>query len=191
MGQCTAVEIARLMSIVPEWRRKEAEKFKHEIGQFCCLKSWEMLMELVGEKATESIRKNEFGKPYFEEAELFFSISHCKKGILVMVSESECGADIEELERKISDPLIEKTMNEEEIRTIGGDKDEFIRFWTQKEALLKKRGTGITDDLPIVLEQKEEEILTYLDQENGFAWSICQDKFSEEEKKMLSQTFAG
>ena len=116
---------------------------------------------------------NEYGKPRLTEewAERmqtpfrFFSISHCKEGIAVAVSEHETGIDIESRTRRISDGLAERVMNEQEqyhIATHPDPKTAFIELWTKKEAVLKLRGTGIIDDMRDVLTGNEHiETLLY------------------------------
>ena len=95
---------------------------------------------------------NEHGKPTFRlsplASRLYFSISHCKTGIAVVLDDQPVGIDIEAI-RKADEELIERTMNAEEQAQImaKGREDErartFTRFWTQKEAVVKCMGTGI------------------------------------------------
>ena len=73
-------------------RREQALKYKHTFGQFCCLKSWLMLQNLVEIPKYRDIdfRYNEHGKPYWENGP-YFSISHCKAGIAVAVDDVKGG----------------------------------------------------------------------------------------------------
>ena len=141
MEQCTEAEVQRMLPLVSEQRREQALRFKHTLGQFCCLKSWLMLKELsVFSHQHSEFRYNEHGKPYIPGGP-HFSISHCKEGIAVAVDDQPIGIDIEAI-RHADDELIARTMNEEEQRQIHSDRD-FTRLWTQKEAVVKWRGTGI------------------------------------------------
>lgn len=146
MEECTEAEVARLLPLVSAQRREQALQFKHTFGQFCCLKSWLMLQELManGKCPMAHWRYNEHGKPYIENGP-FFSISHCKESIAVAVDEQPVGVDIEGI-RHAYDELIRRTMNEEEQAEIVAAEDRdraFTRFWTQKEAIVKCLGTGI------------------------------------------------
>ena len=174
MNLATEAEVGRLLMLVPEWRAEQARQYTHVFGSFCCLKSWAMLQELVPEAATESVRLGEQGKPYFTKLPLYFSISHCKNGIAVLVSERECGVDIESLDRKVSKALMEHTMSEEELHEIDSQPEQFIALWTRKEALLKRRGTGLTDELKEALRDASEKIETRIEREKGYAYSICE-----------------
>lgn len=138
MEECTETEVQRLLPQVSAQRREQALRFKHTLGQFCCLKSWLMLNAMhIGEM---EFLYNEHGKPYLEGGP-FFSISHCKEGIAVAIDDQPVGIDIEAI-RNVDQDLVLRTMNEEEQRQIHSNRD-FTRLWTQKEAILKMEGTGI------------------------------------------------
>ena len=175
MGQCTQQEVERLLKVVSLQRRNQALKFKFLFGQFACLKSYEMLMQLLGRTDDMNIdfQYNEHGKPYLPD-ERYFSISHCKQGIAVAIDDNPIGIDIESI-RDADDSLIRYTMNEEETRQILSSvnrSEAFITLWTKKEALLKMRGTGITDEIKNVL-TTAGHIETIVNPEKGYVVSIA------------------
>ena len=93
-----------------------------------------------------------YGQPYWPDGP-YFSISHCRTAIAVVVHERPVGIDVESL-RTETEGLVERTMNaseQQQIKTSADPTKAFIALWTQKEALLKCRGTGIIDDLHSVL----------------------------------------
>ena len=156
MEECTEAEVNRMVPLVSDQRREQALRYKHAMGQFCCLKSWVLLRDLL--KTTtkplqnhlqtpiewQKMEYNEHGKPFLPNGP-FFSISHCKAGIAVAVDEQPIGIDIESIRHADKD-LIERTMNEEEqrlIRSAAQPDRMFTRLWTQKEAVVKAEGTGI------------------------------------------------
>ena len=176
MTRCSEAEVQRLLPLVSAQRREQALRFKHLHGRFTCLKSYEMLKQCVAEILADDsenlmFRKNlqhwnghfvynEHGKPFMQDSctmkaieSVDFSISHCKNGIVVALSDRPIGVDIESFHH--AEPsLLRKTMNEREIAEIQNavnPKIMFTRLWTQKEALLKLQGTGIVDELPDVL----------------------------------------
>ena len=151
MNECTETEVQRMLPLVSEQRRQQALRYKHTLGRYCCLKSWLMLKDLMGMEVEWEY--NEHGKPYFEDGP-FFSISHCKAGIAVVIDEKPIGIDIESI-RHADPELIERTMNAEERQQIQSDRD-FTRLWTQKEAVVKALGTGITS-----FEQLQNILSTY------------------------------
>ena len=170
MTQCSEQEVARLLPLVSAQRREQALSYKHTFGQYCCLQSYKMLCELLAEwgrvhqlpiNQQPIFLYNDYGAPYIEGGP-HFSISHCKRGIAVAVSENPIGIDIEAI-RTFSPELMRKTMNEDEqlrITSSAIPEVEFIRFWTQKEALLKLQGTGIISDLHYVLTHAQDVFWT-------------------------------
>ena len=142
MEECTEAEVQRMLPLVSAQRREQALKYKHTLGQFCCLKSWLMLqegLEVMG-YGLRDWKYNEHGKPYWENGP-YFSISHCKQGIAVAIDDQPIGIDIEAI-RNVDQDLILRTMNEEEQKQIHSNRD-FTRLWTQKEAIVKAQGVGI------------------------------------------------
>ena len=170
MTQCSEQEVARLLPLVSAQRREQALGYKHTFGQYCCLQSYKMLCELLAEwsrvhqlpiNQQPIFLYNDYGAPYIEGGP-HFSISHCKTGIAVAVSENSIGIDIEYI-RSFKPELMRKTMNEDEqlrITSSAIPEVEFIRFWTQKEALLKLQGTGIISDLHHVLAHVQDVFWT-------------------------------
>ena len=170
MTQCSEQEVARLLPLVSAQRREQALGYKHTFGQYCCLQSYTMLCDLLAEwgrvhqlpiNQQPIFLYNDYGAPYIEGGP-HFSISHCKRGIAVAVSENPIGIDIEAI-RTFSPELMRKTMNEDEqlrITSSAIPEVEFIRFWTQKEALLKLQGTGIISDLHHVLAHVQDVFWT-------------------------------
>ena len=166
MNECSEQEIARLLPLVSEQRREQALRYKHSFGLFCCLKSYIMLCDLLAEwgrvhqlpiNEQPTFLYNNYGAPYIEGGP-YFSISHCKTGIAVAISENPIGIDIEVI-RTFKPELMRKTMNLTEQQHIISSTNpdlEFIRLWTQKEAYLKLKGTGIITDLHNTLAQKQD-----------------------------------
>ena len=156
MTQCSEQEVARLLPLVSAQRREQALRFTHLFGQYCCLKSYEMLLQLLASTytlhSTPTFLYNEYGAPSIKNGP-YFSISHCKSGIAVAVSKQPIGIDIETV-RPLKVDLVKKTMNplEEEVIFFDTQPDwAFTRLWTRKEAFLKMKGTGIINDLHAAL----------------------------------------
>ena len=184
MTQCNEQEVTRLLPLVSAQRREQALGYKHTFGQYCCLQSYKMLCELLAEwsrvhqlpiNQQPIFLYNDYGAPYIEGGP-HFSISHCKRGIAVAVSENPIGIDIESI-RSFKPELMRKTMNEDEqlrITSSAIPEVEFIRFWTQKEALLKLQGTGIISDLHHVLAHVQDVFWTEISPlDKGYICTIC------------------
>ena len=189
MTQCSEQTIARLLPMVSHQRREQALRYQHTFGQFCCLKSYLMLCELLLEwgrthstpytlHPTPTFLYNEYGAPYIEGGP-HFSISHCKTGIAVAVSENSIGIDIETI-REFKPELMRKTMSpteQERITLCAKPEEEFIRLWTQKEALVKLQGTGIITDLHHILDDIQDIVWTeIIHPSSNYICTICKSR---------------
>ena len=172
-----------MLALVSPQRREQALRYKHTLGRFCCLKSWLMLRDLLDEGMKELMDEweyNEHGKPSFHlsplTSHLYFSLSHCKQGIAVAVSDQPVGIDIEGI-RHAEQDLIERTMNREEQALICSDRD-FTRLWTQKEAVLKAEGTGIEsfEQLQGVLSRLPSALSLQTIEKDNYIYSIANGK---------------
>ena len=182
MTACSEQEVARLLPLVSEQRREQALRYTHMFGQYCCLKSYELLTQLLVKWGGDNVDKmpefvyNEHGAPYLAIGP-YFSISHCKQGIAVVVSDRPVGIDIEGL-RKVDDGLVRKTMNVEEqaqIAAAANPEQEFIRLWTRKEAYVKMQGTGIISDMHEILQNTHAlQWHEIVDINKGYICTICE-----------------
>lgn len=178
MEECTETEVQRMLPLVSAQRREQALRYKHTFGQYCCLKSWLMLQDLVEIPKYRDIdfRYNEHGKPYWENGP-YFSISHCKQGIAVAIDDQPIGIDIEGIRHADAD-LIARTMNEEErlrIKELGIR--EFTRLWTRKEAVVKAQGVGIQsfEQLQHIISKSRDLEISTFEKEN-YIYSIAYGK---------------
>lgn len=178
MECCTEEEVRRLMPLASAQRRAEALKFKHTFGQYACLKSYEMLRQLVDGTDPLTFVIGEHGKPTLAELpHIHFNISHCKAAIAVAVDDKPIGIDVERFIEP-SQSLLRYCMSDEEaaqVRQSEHPDREFAALWTRKEALVKYHGTGITTDLKQLLSHPDPtvRITTTLVAEKGYAVSIA------------------
>lgn len=91
----------------------------------------------------------EYGKPYLPDyPDVHFNISHSGEYVACSVSDKPTGVDIQKISEYKSD-VAEKVCNEKELKQIESSSDsasEFIKLWTQKEAVLKMYGVGIASE---------------------------------------------
>ena len=182
MAQCTELDVARLLPMVSDQRRAQALAYKHLHGQYCCLKSYEMLMHLLHTTlyachTPPTFLYNEHGQPRIEGGPCF-SISHCKHAIAVAISDNPIGIDIEHL-RTAKPELVARTMNQGEQEHIWQSENPdwaFTQLWTQKEAVLKMLGTGITsiDSIKNTLVALDNiELQTKVHMDKQYAYSLA------------------
>ncbi len=92
-----------------------------------------------------SYRYGEDGKPYLENENVFFSISHSGDYVLCCLSDREIGCDIEKI-RDYNPKIAKRFFTEKETLLLEDKVTEDYNFsvlWTLKESILKKEGTGI------------------------------------------------
>ncbi len=152
-------QVEVLLAALPVWRREKALRYKYLQGRAECAVAYiELLRGLrmcYGIEGCPTFSYNEHGKPFLKEhPDIHFSISHCKEAVGCFLSDRPCGLDIERI-RTAKPDLVRHTMSPKEEGAIFRSPFPdiaFTRLWTQKEAVLKLYGTGITDELHHVLE---------------------------------------
>ena len=173
----------RLIASLPQWRREVALRYKHLQGRRESAVGYIELMRglrlCFGINDTSAFAYNEHGKPYLKaHPDIHFSISHCREAVGCLVGDHPCGFDVEHI-RKAKPDLVRHTMSPKEAETIFSDPFPdiaFTRLWTQKEAVLKLKGTGIVDDLHSVLEPDKLQGIELQTVENlyrGYIYSIA------------------
>ena len=90
------------------------------------------------------IIKNEYGKPYFENNDIYFNISNSDSIVVAAVSDKEIGIDIQKI--KYNEAIVNRTFTESEKQYLNKSSDKkkvFTLIWTMKESYVKKIGIGV------------------------------------------------
>jgi phosphopantetheinyl transferase len=85
------------------------------------------------------IKKTDFGKPYLENNPIYFNLSHSNNAILIGISTSEIGVDIQEITNKPFEKSFKKLFPNYPTPT----QENFYILWTRYEALVKALGKSI------------------------------------------------
>ncbi|HAK39001.1 MAG TPA: hypothetical protein DCO63_02940 [Streptococcus sp.] len=149
--------VEKALSSLPYDRQREALKYAYND----CINSiigYRLLEHLINDSLNiEKIPKisyTQYGKPYFKIKQglrkLYFNISHTDGCVVVAVSNSKVGVDVETI-RNMDLSIKEMFLSTKEIEKICSEswaaKSEATRIWTLKESYLKMKGTGLVDDL--------------------------------------------
>lgn len=142
------------MPLLPADRAERVKRFRFDKDKKRSAAAW-LLLRLALRREYGTAEPGEFtfgehGKPFLAgHPEVFFSLSHCKEAVICALSDSEVGADAQELsepspgmEKRIFSPAEAEAMRTAEDKALF-----FTAVWTGKEAELKRRGTGITESL--------------------------------------------
>jgi 4'-phosphopantetheinyl transferase len=95
--------------------------------------------------------KSENGKPFLENKNVHFNLSHSGNWVVIAYSNEEVGIDAEVI-RPVNYRIAERFFSPKEVRKLnskdGKEKlDYFFDLWTLKESFLKLIGTGLTRSL--------------------------------------------
>lgn len=173
-----------MLARLPLWRREKALSFRYDIDRFLCAKSFlvleEMLRARYGIEHCPEFSYERNGKPYIREYPgIFFNISHCRRGIAVVVADRPVGVDIEEINYDAT--LAGVILNQEELSAVRAAENadvKFTTFWTLKESFLKLTGEGIKDDMKNVLSEADGvRFTTEVRRSDGFVFSSATFKF--------------
>ena len=134
--------------------RKHILEKKHPRVLGESLAAWNLLADMLTDcgQPMPQVDFLENGKPIFVGSPLHFSLSHSGRLVAVLLSDAPCGADIQIMDKPISDALIRRVLNERE-RSEGAD---FFDVWTLKECLGKLSGDGLR-----ILEEKSVDFAAY------------------------------
>ena len=150
--------IEKCLSFFPQWRRDKMLNYKFLKGKIQCALAYLLLIHALREEGVFSDMPEffygEHQKPYLRNYPGWhFNFSHCKNAVCCVLSHEEVGVDIEEI-KEYKESLAEYVCNEEEFKALNGSDnqaDGFYKLWTQKEAVFKMLGSGITKDIKNVL----------------------------------------
>ncbi|MBW1295677.1 4'-phosphopantetheinyl transferase family protein [Aquimarina litoralis] len=87
--------------------------------------------------------KDSFGKPYIENCNIHFNISHSENTVVCAFSKKNIGVDIEEI-NNLDVTMFDNVFSSDEMEKINKDGvSRFYEFWTIKEAVSKAIGQGL------------------------------------------------
>lgn len=96
-------------------------------------------------------KTNQFHKPYIalkSYKNVYFNISHTSSHFAMILSNTECGIDIEQdNHKKIEKTMLELVLTKQEQNILKKNDISFYTFWTLKEAHLKALGKGLLEPL--------------------------------------------
>ena len=127
------------------------QKIKNSLGTFYysfSKTSKELLEIALKEEGITSykILKSKNGKPYLENSNIFYNISHKNKMVGLIISNSEVGLDIEYIDTEnIKRKSTLKYFFTEKERESITNNEELLTLWTKKESYIKLNGGMLRD----------------------------------------------
>lgn len=183
-SEISPAELEHKIMLLPEWRRVEALRYRHHLGRLQCAESYLLmcrgLREYYGISVQPTFVRSEGGKPaLLEYPEIYFNLSHCKRGLMCALSDAQVGCDIESIQDPLKPDLVHYCCNEEETASVFAAANPALRFtelWTRKEALVKLTGEGLTDDIRAILTSPRASgvsLDTQTCEKEGFAYTVA------------------
>lgn len=127
------------------------QKIKNSLGTFyySFSKTSKELLEIAlkEEKITSyKISESINGKPYIDNSNIFYNISHKNKMVGLIISDSEVGLDIEyvDTENIKRKSTLKYFFTEKERESITNN-EELLALWTKKESYIKLNGGMLRD----------------------------------------------
>lgn len=127
------------------------QKIKNSLGTFyySFSKTSKELLEIVLKEegiTSYKISKSINGKPYIDNSNIFYNISHKNKMVGLIISDSEVGLDIEyiDTENIKRKSTLKYFFTEKERKSITTN-EELLTLWTKKESYIKLNGGMLRD----------------------------------------------
>ena len=154
-----------LLPSLPKERTEKVCRLKMQKDKKNCAGAYTLLKYALKQEGIENFETcmGQNGKPYLKDIPLFFNLSHTDCGFICAVSQSEIGADIQTI-KEPSGSLLKKVCSEKELQTVTNAENparEFTRFWTLKEAAIKKNAGVLADYAKYEFSEDETDFYKY------------------------------
>ena len=144
-------EFLNLYAHADKNRQNKADRLRNNPDKKLSIAAGELVRKAVSEKF--NIDKNDIrfrvgknGKPYIENIDIEFSISHSGDIAMCAISDKPVGLDIEKI-RDININVVKRMFAADEQRYVlekwSLSKQRFFEVWTRKEAYAKMLGKGV------------------------------------------------
>ncbi len=168
-------------------KKKEPRSVKESISALL------LLARLLDKSEIKSddivLRREQSGKPYFQEADIYFSLTHSKGYVAAVLSDScRVGLDLEasEITAEKAAKLAERYFTDDELEGSRRSVEAFKRLWTKKESYSKMRGITLAEYIKsskignTELEQnKNEPFYLYLES-HSHPLTVCLERVDEQ-----------
>ena len=188
-----SINLGDYISVLSVEEKERFHRYKNEKAQFTFLTARYFLRLLLSQKifrdkSEASLANNDnfpsliiettpSGKPYLKDyPSLFFNLSHTDNLILIAISNSPVGVDVEKNERNADkEAIIKHFFSKKEQLTFFSLPEEqrqlaFVKGWTRKEAILKATGEGLSkmNDYEVSFEPETDMPIINTDKEHKF-----------------------
>jgi 4'-phosphopantetheinyl transferase len=133
------------VELLTDSRVERVHRLKARKDKVRCLVGGLLLRSVCGVTDDGKLRYGAHGKPYLKRDGVFFSLSHSGDYVILAVSGSENGADIEKVKpRAFAAAKRCFTAGELDWLRLNDTDEAFFILWTAKEAVMKAAGMGFS-----------------------------------------------
>lgn len=176
------LDISEALRQVSPQRAAYALRYGRELDQRLSLAVFLLLQQALREeyglKEVPEFAFGPNGKPYLKEhPEIHFNLSHCSRAAMCVVADHPVGCDIETVPDELDLELCRYCFNEEEVASILASDSPTIAFtalWTQKEALLKLTGTGLSSPCHPATQPPSHSVThSHVSPDRSYVYTVC------------------
>ena len=156
------------------------QKIKNSLGTFyySFSKTIKELLEIALKEegiTSYKISKSINGKPYIDNSNIFYNISHKNKMVGLIISNSEVGLDIEyiDTENIKRESTLKYFFTEKERESITTNED-LLTLWTKKESYIKLNGGMLRDAIGLDINNTNVIFDTF--KLDNYIITICKSK---------------
>jgi 4'-phosphopantetheinyl transferase len=133
------------IDLVTNSRKKRIHAYKQTADKARCLAAGLLLRKFCGITDDSQLTSLENGKPYLKDSDMYFNISHSGNYVVLALSKSEVGVDIEKI-TPYCDAVALHCFTPPEIEWMRkeGSDEAFYWLWTAKESIMKASGCGFS-----------------------------------------------
>lgn len=172
-----------LIELLPSHRRKAVMRYRQEADRARGAAAFLLLKKALMPLGISDIEfeLGEHKKPYLKgQKGIYFNLSHSGSFVMCCVSGSECGCDVQEIEKPL-DQIARRFFSPDEtayLSELTEDRRliESYRIWAMKESFIKATGEGMSKDLQTfsVLEERiEDHYIRSYEAAEGYAFACC------------------
>ena len=167
ISQLKFSDVKELYLKVSEERKKRIDRYKIEEDKVRGVISQSLIMKMLTQELNMDpsdivIKKNEYGKPFIEDIDIYFNVSHSGHWVVGAIDKKPIGIDIEEIKERGYKKLAKRFFTEDENNYILEEDslNRFFRIWTMKESYIKTDGRGMSIPLNTYSIKFDSELIT-------------------------------
>lgn len=145
--------LEQILPLIAPCYRNKSQKMKHLLGQCQEALTGLLLKVYLGINNDEDLTISSHGKPELTNHNKHFSVSHSGECVVLAISDSPIGVDIEK-PRKYNSKVANRIFTKAQLDTLNNpsisvEEQEYLfcKYWTRYEAIVKKLGGGIQENL--------------------------------------------